>query len=205
MDLIQIFSWFATATGVCFAAYYYITTLKNAEREKRKQTILQKLPAYSKEFSESYYSLYFLKFKTRQEFFEKYGNNQEIYSNIAYMMNVYNTLGILYSEKLMSIEDIMQLYPPNAVVGVFERFEFIITQTRLNSLGKDLNPGFMVPFEQLYHELKKRYPGIESWPKTDEELAERRRLREINIFSKIQTQWVSFLFNWIVGFILSLS
>ena len=58
MDLIQIFSQIASATGVCFAAYYYITTLKNAEREKRKQTILQKLPTtMSKEFGDSYYFL----------------------------------------------------------------------------------------------------------------------------------------------------
>ncbi|MBM3292177.1 hypothetical protein FJY84_05820 [Candidatus Bathyarchaeota archaeon] len=59
LDIIQIFSQIATATGVCFAAYYYITTLRNAEKTKRKERITQRLPNFSLEYYNTFvYTMY---------------------------------------------------------------------------------------------------------------------------------------------------
>jgi len=38
---------------------------------------------------------------------------------MGYIMNIYNTLGILYREKLMTIDEIVQLYTPLGIIGVW--------------------------------------------------------------------------------------
>jgi len=171
------------------AAAYYVMTLKNAEREKRRQTILMRLPATNKEYFDSYYQIrYLLDWKTRQEFREKHGTDPEIVSKIAFVANVYNTLGILYMEKLMSIEDIGKLYSPTGIIAMFERFEWMIPVNRRNSYGEDSDPGFWVPFETLYRELKRRYSGIEGMVGSREENEARRDRREVNVYAKVSSQ-----------------
>ena len=68
---------------------------------------------------------------------------------------------------------------------MWERFEFMVLLNRFNSRGELSFPEYWKPFEGLYHDLKMRYPRVEGWPKTPEELQERRKLRELNVFSKM--------------------
>jgi hypothetical protein len=186
LNTLQSLSYIAGATGVCIAAFYYIQILRNAEREKRRQTILMRLPAPSKEYYDCYYYLrYLLDWKTRQEYMEKHGNDPQVISKLMYLTNIYNTLGVLYMENLMSIEDIVKIYPPAGIMSIFERFEFYIPGNRKNSYGGDADPGYWVPFEALYRELKRKYPGIEGFVSSLEENKARRDRREVNVFSKM--------------------
>ncbi|MBM3291568.1 hypothetical protein FJY84_02705 [Candidatus Bathyarchaeota archaeon] len=187
LSTLQSISYIAGATGVCIAAFYYVQILRNAEREKRRQTLLMRMPAMSKEYMDSYWYLRTLKdWKTRQEFIQKHASNPEVLSKLHYVMNIYNILGMLYIEGLMKIEDIAQLYPPASIIGMFERFWFYVPINRKSSLGEDADPKFWFPLESLYKDLKGRFPGIEGTTSSVVEQRERERLREINIFSKIQ-------------------
>ena len=189
LALLQSVSYIAGALGVCIAAIYYVQILRNTEREKRRQTILMRLPSMTKEYWDCYYYLYKMRdWTTPQEFRDKHQDNPEVLSKIAYTMNIYNTVGILYQEGLMSIDDIAQLYTPFGIIGAYERFRFLVPMQRLNSLGEEAFLGYWAPLEHLYNDMKRRYPDVERWMTSPEETAERRRLREVNVFSKWMPQ-----------------
>jgi len=64
----------------------------------------------------------------------------------------------------------------------------MIPINRYNSMGEPQFMEYYQPFEELYRELKRRYPKCEGWPRSDAERLERRRLREENIWSKMTSQ-----------------
>jgi len=157
---LQAVSAVATAIGVCIAATYYVLTLRNAEKEKRKQIILQKLPSMSIDYYENALTLRWLDFKTPEEYYSKYTRNLEIESKRMYIMNIYNTLGILYEEGLMSLKDIEKLYTPQWVIVIYEQFEFLIMRARNIGTGTGANPVMMLSYECLYKAFKEKYPDI---------------------------------------------
>jgi len=162
--LLQSVSYIAGALGVCVAAFYYVMMLRNAEKEKRKQLILQKLPAFNRDYYENHFYIFWnSNWTTPEEFQEKYGRNMEIQTRLWYILNTYNILGILYQEGLMSLDDIAKLYAPRWVCRMYEMSESFIKRNRLNYVnGRVAQPELMKPLEHLYLALKARYPDIES-------------------------------------------
>ena len=122
---------------------------------------------------------------TRQEFYEKHASDPELYAMINYLHNIYNTVGILYNEDLMSLNETAQLYTPIAIINVWERFEWMIFMNRMNCHGEESYLNYLAPFENLYREMKRKYPKVDGWVRSPEEWEERRQLREKNIFSKM--------------------
>ncbi len=60
------------------AAFYYVMMLRNAEKERRRQTILQKLPAMSKEYYDCFHKLQSMRdWSNRREFMEKHASDSE--------------------------------------------------------------------------------------------------------------------------------
>jgi hypothetical protein len=176
------------ATGVLVAAVYYIMNLRNAEKERRRQNILMRMPPMDKTWYDCYSYLYFT---LRGDYTDKEWNEKiqgpEYFAKWSYVVRYYNLVGVLYTEGLMSIEDIVKVYAPGSIIDMFERHWSVIANSRLNSYGKDSNPNYCVPFERLYRELKHRYPGIESFPESTKEREERtKRKREtVGIGSKL--------------------
>lgn len=160
--------------GVGAAAFYYIMMLRNADRERRKQMILQKLPTMSVEYYETYLNIdWNIYFETPEEFDKKYSSNLDIVPKIWHIINIYNTLGILYQEGLMGIDDVAKLYSPTWIILWYERFSFMFKRYRLDGKEGALYPELMVPFENLSLDLKQKYPGVERL--IDLYKAERRR------------------------------
>ncbi len=183
---IQTAYYMVAATGVLIAAVFYILNLRNAIRDRRRQTILQKLPAMNRDYHDIYWEVYNLRdWTTRQEWQEKH-RNQETISKVMYLMNIYNTVGVLYSEGLMSLDDVVQLYTPNVIIPMWERYaEIFVPGNRFNSFGKPSNPLYWAPLERLYRDMKRSYPEIEGYGRTPEEVQERRKRQEANICWKM--------------------
>jgi len=55
----------------------------------------------------------------------------------------------------------------------------------LNSYGKESDPNYLVSFERLYKEVKRRYPGFEGIAESRKEEDERSKRRQETVFSKI--------------------
>jgi hypothetical protein len=95
---------------------------------------------------------------TIEEFERKYGSqtNPEMWSKYLYIMRVYNLAGILLRENMAEADLIFQLYPPMAVIRIWEQFEPLTRdRRRLRNF-----PGFFEPFEHLYDQAKKLHPDI---------------------------------------------
>jgi hypothetical protein len=168
LSTLQSISYIAGATGVCIAAFYYIQILRNAEREKRRQMIMQKLPTFSREYYEDYLTIRYTDFDTPEEYYSKYSRKPEVESKIWHLLNIYNVLGILYEEGLMSLEDIAKRYTPRWIIRAYERFEFMILGARSAFQGRDNYPELFLPLEHLYHATRERYPGIAGWKDVSE-------------------------------------
>ena len=185
LTLLQSVSYIAGALGVCVAAFYYVQILRNTEREKRRQTIMQRLPTYNKDLPDAYYYLRSLDIcKNQPEWLEKYGKDHENLSKLFYVLGIYNTIGILYQEGLMSLDDIHQFYHL-MIIEMFERFWWVLPNNRLNDYGENIRPWFYKPLEHLYRDLKRMEPtGV--IPSSSPE--ERRKLRDENVWSKLSKE-----------------
>ena len=156
--------------GVGVAAIYYVMILRNSEREKRRQTLMIRMPVMGKEYYESYFSIWNLRdWKTPEEFYEKHGSNPDTIPKIFYLMNIYNTFGQLYTEGLMSMDEVCKIASPYAAIMLFEHFWWIILDNRKNPFGEDMVPDFFVPYERLYREMKRRYPKVSGFEYSVEE------------------------------------
>ncbi len=165
--VLQSLSYMAGAIGVCIAAIYYVFTLRNTTNERRRQTLMMRMPALDKEYYNNYFAVLNMRdCETPEEFFEKHESLSEDLAKIVYVMNVYNTIGQLYMDGLIGIEEVSKIAQPYPIIMLFERFWWLIVGNRKNYLGEDMIPEYFVPLEFLYREMKRRYPKVKigvSW------------------------------------------
>jgi len=77
----------------------------------------------------------------------------------------------MWIEKTASIEEILKIYSPAAIIGVYERFEPYMKR-HLALYGFD----FYLPFKSLYLEVKRIYPDMFAGSRSLEETLERTRI-----------------------------
>jgi hypothetical protein len=159
--------------GVLVGIIYYITIMRNTQKtreaslkiqedtEKARQRALvyQRLQGYNLEYTRAYIDVAsYTDWETVEEFREKYGllTNPEAYSKHLYIRKVYNLAGILLMENVADADVIFRLYPPGAVISIWEQFYPYIQYSR--KIRKD--PTKDEAFEFLYNEAKKRYPEV---------------------------------------------
>ena len=165
LALLQAVSYIMGSLGVFVAAAYYVYNMRKAERDRRKQNILHRMPTMSREF-------YIWNLEVRhdpsleQDWDKKYRVNPELESKVWHIMNVYNSLGILYVEGLMSLKEVTQLYSPGWIIGWYDKFEFLIKMLRYDGGGDLVYPEYMEPFERLVNDLRSRYPGVTEQQRT---------------------------------------
>jgi len=162
--VLQSLSYMAGALGVCVAAVYYVMNIRNAEKARRREIIFRKLPTQDRYYYDAFYTVAKMTdFNTPKEFREKYNIwvNHDAFCKLMYILNNYNLVGMLLTEKLASPEEIFQIYPPNMLVPFYEKFEFIVKRNRINLSGEEANPDFFRSLETLYMEAKRRYPKLE--------------------------------------------
>jgi hypothetical protein len=180
LALLQSVSYMAGAIGVCVAAAYYVMNLRNAERDRQRQTILLKLPPINREYYEWNLQIRNNPTPPEREWDTKIRVTPELESKIQYIMNIYGTVGLLYGKGLMSLEEVADLYSPGWMISWYHMFEFLIDRIRA------VYPDYLAHYERLVGDLNSRYPGAaENIQKMGEES---RRLMETTGASRTSLQ-----------------
>jgi hypothetical protein len=162
---------YLTLISVPVGVFYHIMILRNAqktrelslksqegaEKARQRDMILQRA-SYGMEYPRAYIELRSMTdWKDVEEWYEKYGNNPEALSRWVYLMRLYALGGLLLKEGT-DPELVFELYPPNTVMNLWERFEPVLRFQREESNYQRRGESF----EYLYNEAKKRYPYVSS-------------------------------------------
>jgi len=159
--------------GILVGIIYYITIMINqqrtreqsfkaqeeAEKTRQRDIVFQRLQGYSLEYAKAFIDVAsFTDWETVDEFREKYGRitNPQAFAKFIYITRVYEFAGILIMENVADPELIFRLYPPGAVISLWETFSPYIQDVRNIRNSPDRNGAF----EYLYNEAKKRYPDM---------------------------------------------
>lgn len=159
--------------GILVGIIYYITIMRNtqrtrelslkaqeeAEKARKRELMFQRFQGYSLEYTKAYANVItYDDWEGIEDWNTKYGTrgNPEAWSEYVYITSIYNLAGILLKEEVADAELIFQLYPPMAVIRIWERFEPVT----LNVRERTKHTSFYGPFEYLYNEAKKMYPHI---------------------------------------------
>lgn len=155
----QTLSIVITGIGMIIALIYYSMTLQNTSKARQRNLVFQRLQGYSLEYTKTYVDVAsYTDWESVEEFREKYGPrmNPEAHSKFIYIMRVYSLAGVLLKENIADVDLIFQLYPPGAVISIWEQFSPYILYNRERRNDPTRNEAF----EYLYKEAKKRYPDV---------------------------------------------
>lgn len=127
---------------------------------RRKDFIFQSNLAHTTEFFDAFYNTFDMwDYETNEEFVKKYSREQRARFN--WLVNIFNVIGVIMLEGVASRDEILRLYPPNAIISLFELAWPWIRDARLEE-----NSEYMKPFEQLYLEARMRLPKfVPYWQK----------------------------------------
>jgi len=147
--------------GVIVALVYYAATLRNIEKSRKGDLIGQRLQVASIEYYRILQDVRLMAdWDTAEEFRSKYHYtvNKEAYAKMEYLLNLYNSIGLLYQNNLVSIDWILHLYPPYTTIGIWEQFKPFIEESRVSIGDHD----WLKPYELLYRKARKMYPDASS-------------------------------------------
>ncbi len=154
------------ALGVIVALLYYSLTIRNTEKQRRKDFMFQSSNLWlNPAFFDSYYQIQDLSermwdYENLDEYMKKYSKDQR--KRMDWILFICNLLGIAYKNGVTTREEVFQLFPTNWVIGVFEMSWPAIRDMRV---GFD-NPDLMKPLEELYMEARRINPGyVPRWQK----------------------------------------
>jgi hypothetical protein len=162
----------AGALGVCIAAVYYIMMLRNMENARRKDLVFQRLQMPIQFFQVYSELLADRDITSYQALREKYVGKPEEMAKVWYVLNHFNSLGILVQEGLATPKQIFKQYLPISVILIYEKFkgEMINARYRHSPKLEVHNPDAYTGFEFLYNEAKRLYPLTPNGPWTRDEL-----------------------------------
>jgi hypothetical protein len=148
-----------TGIGIIVSILYYTNVLRNANKARLRELVFQRGQTYSFEYLNSFAeTMRLTDWKTGEEFYQKYGptTNPEKWARYAHVTNLYNIAGVMLKENMAEEELIFTLYPPFAIIRLYEQFEPTFTNMR-----EDTNyQKFYEPFEFLYKRAKQKYPDV---------------------------------------------
>ena len=168
--------------GVGVAAIYYIMMLRNTEKMRRRDLVFQRLQMplqFYQVYGELINAIDISSFETLRT---KWGRKSEEMGKLWYVLNHFNSLGILIEEGLATPQQIFKQYLPMGIIILFERFkgEMINARYRHEPKLEIHNPDAYRGYELLYNEAKRLYPRTPTGPWTREDLL--RDAREMDEF-----------------------
>jgi len=140
---------------VFVAAVYYILQIRHQARVRQTDLILRLQSDWrSRELGESYVRVMNMKFKTYEEFAEKYPLWSQIgspdYRAVTEVGSFFDGVGILLHRRLIDVEMVDELLG-TPIKNAWEKLKPAIEGRR-----KEVNPILRKWFEYLYNEVKKR-------------------------------------------------
>jgi hypothetical protein len=188
LALLQSVSYIAGALGVCVAAVYYVMIVRNMENARKKDIVFQRLQMplqFYQIYGELLYARDITSFETLRT---KWGGKPEEMGKLWYVLNHFNSLGILIEEGLATPQQIFKQYLPISIILLYERFkgEMINSRYRHEPQLEVHNPDAYRGYELLYNEAKRLYPRTPTGPWTREDLL--RDAREMDEFLRAEKQ-----------------
>jgi hypothetical protein len=155
-----------TGIGIIVSILYYSNVLRNANKARQRELIIQRTHTYSTEYTKTWVDVKNMSdWETPEEFVQKYGivNNPVAMSKWLYIMRIFSLAG-LHLQEGVDPDLLFQLYPIGAIIGLWEQFEPIILYQRERENSQNSHK----TFEQLYREAKKREPQLnaQAWSTT---------------------------------------
>jgi hypothetical protein len=143
------------AAGVIIGVVFTVLQLRDLVKTRQTDLILRLQSDWrSRELRESYVRVMSMKFKTYEEFAEKYPLWSEIgspdYRAVTEVGSFFDGVGILLRRKLIDVEMVDELFG-TSIKNAWEKLKPGIEGRR-----KEVNPALRKWFEYLYNEVKKR-------------------------------------------------
>jgi len=154
-----IFQFLQTA-GILIGIGYYVTTLRNAQKNRMIDMVFQRMhtrtPEYFKDSLDVTPSMF--DWETVDEFNRKYNwkTTPEIITKRKALEDKFTAWGMLLREGLIDVDFVARVFPPAFVMAWWDQNEPLYQDER-----KVTNfPEHYKDLEFLYNALKKRYPDI---------------------------------------------
>ena len=142
--------------GISASLVYYANILRNANKTRQRELIIQRSQTYSLEYMRTMNDVFNqLDWEDAEEWERKYGRytNPEENAKWTYIMRNYTLAGLLLRQG--ADPDLpFELYPYSSVIGLWETFKPVVQYLR----ERTNDPSIYEPFEYLYKEAKKRKP-----------------------------------------------
>jgi hypothetical protein len=149
---------------------YYITIMRNqqrtreqalkaqieSEKARQRELIFQRLQHFDYSFTRAWGDVIF---KDPEKWVEVYDPNEnlEAWTNMAYLQNRYNNLGIMLKEGVIEPELLFKIFNPGGILSAWAHYKDNIT-TRRERYGP---PNLFEGFEYLAQTAMERYPDLE--------------------------------------------
>ena len=144
--------------GIGVAAIYYILTIRNSEKIRRKDFLFQAQLARTPE----YYKMFLLvgkmhDYETNEEWDSKYNEDQKF--QWSYLAQHFNVIGLMFVEGIVSADTLFRMYPTYAVIMLWE-----LSEKHIAEVSRFVNENPFSGLEALYREARKRNPDyVPSW------------------------------------------
>ena len=151
--------------GLLVGIFYYITTLRNAEKNRIKEMVFRRMQTRTPEYFMDIYksSPANYEWETVEEFQRKYNprTTPELMAKRASLQDKLSAWGFLLREGMIDIEFIGRLHNPSFIQYWWESNEPIYMESRKTQN----NPDLWTDFEFLYNAIKKKYPHSQVEPR----------------------------------------
>ena len=155
--------------GILVGIYYYIMTLRNANKARWKDILLQRINTLDDDFYTRWRTYSLRDVNTYEEWLEYDEENPEAYGFISYASHMLNSIGALLKDNMVDPDSLFSVYSPIIVIWTWERYK-VITEYYREHIKL---PTYLENFEYLYHEAKRRFPMMVSREEWHEFLNER--------------------------------
>jgi hypothetical protein len=144
--------------GIGVAAIYYILTIRNSEKIRRKDFLFQAQLARTPE----YYKMFSLvgkmhDYETNEEWDSKYDEDQKF--QWSYLAQHFNVIGLMFVEGIVPADMLFRMYPTYAVIRLWE-----LSEKHIDAVNRIVHESPFSGFYALYLEAKKRNPDyVPDW------------------------------------------
>ena len=146
--------------GLLVGIFYYITTLRNAQKNRTIDMVFQRTQTRTPEYFQNINELSQMEigWTTTDEFWEKYNYEKtpELMGKRSNILSDMNAWGYLLREGLVDIDFVCRFNTPGWILKFWKTNEPLTMQNRNHK-----NPDNNRDFEFLYNAVKKKYPEID--------------------------------------------